>query len=246
MTIVCPQCESRFRDPPAEIATERPLQCSACEHEWVRDASAPAERAIIAPPSLQPDMQSLLDNDEAAIRTNLPVVVEDGGNHAISTTQPVFIDRENDIKVHKKPSVLPALGLCAIAVCVGALALKDVVFEKIPQARSAYQAAGLISPAPELEIASVKTVKTSKDGIRQLIIRGEIQNTATHMVPVPALQLTMRGESRIRLYAWTVSAAKDQLKAGERSRFTAIARDYPGNAVDVEVEFLPNKATPEK
>jgi len=109
------------------------------------------------------------------------------------------------------------------------------------KAQSAYSAAGLESPSPNLEISNIKTTKSSKDGIRQLIIRGEIANIAAHKVPVPNLKLTMRGQQNIDLYAWTVSAAKGSLKAGERSKFTAIAHDYPGEAVDVEVEFMPLK-----
>ncbi len=238
MTTICPNCDARFRDPPPEIPIERPLQCSKCEHEWVRDPEAAPHLQVVDAPLVEPTMQSLLDNPDDAIRTNLPMVVAPTNEEPVKRG-PIYVDREPEIQPKKKSLVPPALALVAVAAIAGAISLKDLVVEHVPQARSAYTAAGLISPAPDLKIAGMQTTKTTKDGIRQLIIRGEIENKASHEVPVPSLKLTMRGESNVRLYAWTVSAAKDQLKAGERSRFTAIAHDYPGDAVDVEVEFMP-------
>ena len=239
MTVVCPNCDARFRDPPADIAVERPLQCSACEHEWLR--TSPSGRALVEVPPLAPTMQNLVDDKSQAITTNLPVTLERGQSDIADAARRIFVDVEPEIAIRRKSVALPIAGLAVLALMVGAVSLRGLVLEHVPQARSVYETAGLNSPAPELEIATIETRKSSKDGIRQLIIRGEIENMAAHAVPVPPLRLTMRGESNIRLYAWTVSAAKDNLKAGERSRFTAVAHDYPGEAVDVEVEFVPPK-----
>ena len=38
-----------------------------------------------------------------------------------------------------------------------------------------------------------------------------------------------------------VTANKASLKAGEKSRFTAIAHDFPDTTMNVDVEFVPTK-----
>lgn len=241
MTVICPSCDARFQDPPKEILITRPLQCSTCEHEWVRSAESETVRISVDAPSLEPSMESLVENTDDAIISNLPVVTKDDSEVADLEPAPLYVDREAHSAPKTSPLYMPVGALALVAVLAGSIFLRDQIINTVPQAHSAYSAAGLVSPAPGLEIAKVQTSSTTKDGIRQLIIRGEIENVAAHQVPIPPLQLTMRGESKVRLYAWTISAAKNQLKAGERSQFTAIARNYPGEAVDVEVEFLPAK-----
>ncbi len=253
MTIICPKCDSRFRDPPADIPLSRPLQCSNCEHEWVRASAHPSDgetQTIEAPvlaeprqqvdaPPLAPSMDDLIADRTDEIRINLPVVTDTPEDAAETKDEPIFIDRAvaADQQAKRKRVLFPVLGLACIGLLASVLSLPHAMVDTSIQTGSVLKAAGLpISPAP-LSIAEMKTIKTKKDGIRQLIVRGEIENIAAHTVPVPPIKLTMRGEQNVRLYAWTVSAAKGELKAGERSRFTAIAHDYPREAVDVEVEF---------
>ncbi|MFD0914980.1 DUF3426 domain-containing protein [Pseudahrensia aquimaris] len=205
------------------------------------------QRIEVAAPPLQPDMRSLLENREGAIVTNLPVVIE-GQSEPEPEQAPIrtFVDRVPETHAKNRMPLAPIFGLACLGLLAGGVVFKDRVLDKVPQAYSAYEAAGLISPAPELEISTVETSRLEKDGISRLIIRGEIANIAAHNVPVPPIKLTMRGDKKVALYAWTVSAAKDQLEAGERSRFTAIAHDYPGNAVDVEVEFDAPESKPDE
>ena len=234
MTVICPNCDSRFRDPPAGIPIERPLQCSTCEHEWVRNDS----RISLDAPGMTPEMADLVGEEKTAIRTNLPVVIDSEPETSVSNA-PLFVDKDHPLPIRSKRSYMPLACLAGIGLLAGVVSLQTTVGTHIPQARAVYQAAGLDAGSTQLKIADVNTLSTKKDGIRQLIIRGEIANIAEHEMPIPPIKLTMRGERNVRLYAWTVSAAKDTLKAGEQSRFTAIAHNYPGDAVDVEVEFAP-------
>ena len=71
MTVVCPACEARFRDPPEDVLKTRTLQCSKCEHEWKIEDDKPARIKMDAP-SLAPEMANLTDGKEP-IETNLPV-----------------------------------------------------------------------------------------------------------------------------------------------------------------------------
>ena len=213
------------------------MQCGKCEHEWLRENP---DRISCDAPSLAPDMRDLVDDRSNMIETNLPIAVSDTSNAVVENghdSAPIYVDREADIAEKKKANYLPIAGLASICLMLGTIVFQSQVIDTFPQAQSAYESAGLKSPVKELAISNIETVESEKDGIKRLIIRGEIENMAAHQVPVPLIELTMRGEQKVGLYAWTVSASKNALKAGERSRFTAIAEDYPGKAVDVEVKF---------
>ena len=236
MTVICPSCDSRFRDPPAEVAQTRPMQCGNCEHEWMLDA---AELPRVDAPSMAPSMSDLLEGDDNKIHTNLPVIVE-GGADDIVKRDPIYVDSLPAPKPKKSRITLMSLAaLLGIGAVTASIVMRDTVMEKAPQTVALYDAAGLVPAAPGLEFENVVTTRTKEDGIRRLIVRGEIENVASNTVPVPPIKLIMRNKSDAHLYAWTVTAAKPSLKAGERSRFTAVAQDYPDDAVNVEVEFAP-------
>lgn len=240
MTVICPACDARFRDPPEDVPTSRPLQCSNCEHEWlIGEVVAP--RIKMDTPSLAPSMADLVDGKEP-ILTALPIVMPESTNEGepAPKREPIYVDRETAPVVKQSyRAALPMAGMACIALFAATVAFKDTVMAHVPQSTPLYRAAGLVSKAPGLEIANVVTTKSKRDGIRRLIVKGEIENVANNTVPVPPIKLIMRGESNASLYAWTVTAAKASLKAGEKSRFTAVAQDFPVDAVNVEVEFAP-------
>lgn len=242
MTVICPSCDARFRDPPAEIMRTRPLQCSKCEHEWfvdevvVVDTDPVAQTASDAP---QSPMDALLDNEEGAIRTGLPVVVEQQDAET-EERKPLFVDREPAVAERKSHfALMSCAAILMLGTITGLIAMRDTVMKHVPETTAAYSAAGLVSQTRGLEIANVVTTRSKTDGIRKLIVRGEIENLADNTVPVPPIKLIMRNKNDAHLYAWTVSASKPSLNAGERGRFTAVAQDYPDEAVNVEVEFAP-------
>lgn len=235
MTVICPSCEARFRDPPEDVLKSRTLQCSKCEHEWKLEDDKPARIKMDAP-SLAPEMADLTDSD-GPIETNLPVVMPKNEKPA-----PIYVDRAPEVEgVSKRSLMLPAVALACLMIAGSGVALRDMVMKHAPQTVAMYQAVGLASQNPELQIGNVVTTKVDKDGIRQLIVRGEIQNIADNTVPVPPVKLIMRGQEQANLFAWTVSANKAKLKAGETSKFTAVAHDFPAETVNVDIEFVPLK-----
>jgi hypothetical protein len=235
MTIVCPSCETRFRDPPADVLQTRTLQCSKCEHEWhVQGTGKP--RITLDAPSIEPQMGDLV-GDQKSVRTGLPVVMP-----KLAKRAPIYVDRNPGTSSTVTRSMMwPVATLAVLMVLAGSIGLRGTIMNLYPQSTALYQVAGLVSGTPGLEIGKVITTRTSKDGIRQLIVRGEIQNIADNTIPVPPVKLTMRGEANANLYAWTVTANKDSLKAGEKSRFTAVAHDFPRETLNVDVEFAPLK-----
>lgn len=233
MTVICPSCDARFRDPPQEIiAKARPLQCSVCNHQWI-PTSESTGRMMVAAPSMDPTLEDLMDT--ASPDRNLPVLAEE-------FAEPIFVDSLPPEAVPSAPWPKTALaGLCLLMAGVIGVGLKDTIVENVPQAAQVYRAAGLLSDHPGLKIARVTTVKETRDGIRKLIVRGEIENVASGPMPVPSLELTMLGEGADKLYEWTASASASRLDAGEKGRFTAVAHGFPEGVRDVKVSFTPPK-----
>ncbi len=231
MSVICPACDARFREPPAHVALSRPLQCGQCEHEWVRQT--------VTAPSMAPGLDDLSDRvGENAMIAAKPI--------ASAASAPIYVDTavgESSAPLSRKFGFVAA-SIMGLSIMTGAVVARDVVVTAAPQTLALYEAVGLRpeagGSAKGLTIANITTTRTRKDGISQLIVRGEIANAAGSTVPVPALKLTMRGQADEKVYAWTAKAASDSLGAGEKSTFTAVARDYPGSAVDVEVTFEPD------
>ena len=239
MSVICPACDARFREPPAHVAPSRPLQCGKCEHEWVRQT--------VAAPSMAPSLDDLTDgaretaDDRVGENALVPSAHRPAGP---GTGTPIYVDTEvaQTAKRSSRYFGAVAASIMAVAVMSGAVVARDTIVTAAPQTLAFYEAVGLAPHAgvsDGLTIANVTTTRTRKDGISQLIVRGEIANAAGSTVPVPALKLTMRGQADQKVYAWTAKAASDNLGAGEKSTFTAVARDYPASAVDVEVTFEP-------
>jgi len=259
MTVICPSCNARFRDPPVEIPKTRPLQCGKCDHEWVpadeeaktaQSAIDQGIRASVDAPPTQPAMNDLIADRKNAIETSLPVLIpgetvkDAPSNKAIDmpVREPLFVDREPEpTPARSWVGAVSATGIACVALMTAIVALKAQVMHNVPQTRALYELVGLVSPNDGLEIANVKTRKTKLDGIGRLIVQGEIENVAAHSIPVPPITLTMRDKKSNKLYAWTVAPQKKNLKPGERSGFTATASDFPAQAVDVEVKFADNK-----
>ncbi|MEN0040252.1 MAG: hypothetical protein AAF764_02840 [Pseudomonadota bacterium] len=188
-------------------------------------------RMMVAAPSIEPAMDDLME--DYSKRSNLPVVAED-------LPEPIFVDSLPPEQIPSAPWPKTALtGLCLLMVGVLGVGLKDTIIETVPQTAKVYRAAGLLSDHPGLKIARVTTVKETRDGIRKLIVRGEIENTASGTIPVPSLELTMLGEGSHKLYEWTATASARQLSAGEKGRFTAVAHGFPEGVRDVRVSFTP-------
>jgi len=238
MTVICPACNARFRDPPADVPITRPLQCGACDHEWLREEMP---RITLDAPSLAPGFDDLMDS-ETAIKTALPVIVPGEGvkDKTLKPRMPIFVDREQVASAKmsfKKPAI--ALACASVMLVAGAVSARTTIMNALPQTQALYQVVGLYEATSGLKIANVKSTRSNDEGIRRLIVRGEIENHAASSMSIPPIKLTVRGEGDAELYAWTVAASTKNLEPGKSGRFTAIAVDYPSDAVDVEVAFSP-------
>ena len=231
MSVTCPNCATRFRDPPEDIVITRPLQCSRCDHQWNDPRS---RRIAVDAPSMAPTFADLGV-------ANLPV--PSAQTAGTGTDEVIYVDLPQAPAPRR--SLLPTLAYCsalAVMIGTGAIAARGPIVDSVPQTAALYKAAGFASANSDLKIANITTSRTRKDGISQLIVRGEIANVADATVPVPPIELTMRGKGDAKLYAWVVNPSANKLNAGETGTFTAVARDYPADTLNVEVTFQKDPA----
>ena len=250
MSIVCPSCDARFREPPAAVAVGRALQCSRCDHLFTR---ADAGLIEIEAPSMVPTLEAvcgrpvtadakvadtlLAGGDGEAIRSALPVVVVARRDKPVA--KPVYVDIEPEPeRIARWRWAMPVLAAGLLWAATVALAARIDIMHRFPATVPLYQTAGLAPSHPGLAIAGVVTERQEQDGIARLIVRGRIENVARHAVPVPRLQLTLRGREETSLHAWTVAGADRPLEAGAKRSFTAVAQDVPEGTVDVKVRFM--------
>ena len=134
MTVICPSCETKFRDPPEDVLKTRTLQCSKCEHEWKLDEERSARIKMDAP-SLAPEMADLTDGDGGeAIKTSLPVVMPKPNKRA-----PIYVDRAPPSEpIPRLSFILPAAILACLMVVASGVALRDAVMQHVPQTVALY------------------------------------------------------------------------------------------------------------
>lgn len=143
-----------------------------------------------------------------------------------------------------------AFAACLTMVC--AVAAREPVARSIPALRPLFAAIGLPVAATPVTIAQVRSELTKLDKADVLIVEGELTNTASHAVTVPAVQIAVRDAAGTEIYVWSADVLKPSLQGGETSPFRARLASPPANGRSVAVRFgqaradSPDKAAPKK
>lgn len=132
------------------------------------------------------------------------------------------------------------VGLAGIlAVCgslMTAIAKRDTIVRAVPALGSLYAAIGL--PVPHgLELRNVKSTLLSDGAGHVLAVVGEIANVEHDVQQVPALRVALRGADGRDIYAWTATASKSKLNAGETVAFRTRLAAPPQGARQVVIQF---------
>ena len=125
MTVICPSCDARFRDPPADIIATSRLQCSKCNHEWTAVEQKP--RIKLDAPTLAPMMEDLRAGPDV-IKTALPVVMPQPDK--VEARQPIYVDREAGEPNSSRFSLLwPTAGMACLLLLAGSIGLRHTVMD---------------------------------------------------------------------------------------------------------------------
>jgi predicted Zn finger-like uncharacterized protein len=133
---------------------------------------------------------------------------------------------------------LPLAILALIALDAALIAWRADVVRVAPQTASLYAAIGLPVNLRGLIFTDVTTSTESHDGVRVLVVEGNIASASTRVVEVPRLRFSVRNRSGQEVYAWTALPTRSVLAPGETLAFRSRLASPPPDARDVLVRFF--------
>ncbi|HVG52687.1 MAG TPA: MJ0042-type zinc finger domain-containing protein [Xanthobacteraceae bacterium] len=125
-----------------------------------------------------------------------------------------------------------------IGIIVALLYGRESVARIFPQTVSLYSHLGLGINLRGLDLSDVKTSYETQDGVRVLVVEGEIRNVASAVKPVANLRFGLRNASGMEIYAWTGVPDRNQLAPGETQRFRSRLASPPSERHDLRVRFV--------
>ncbi len=132
----------------------------------------------------------------------------------------------------------PAGAGLAGAMLVAALILqRDTTVRVVPSSAVLFAMIGLPVNLQGLAFSDVRSVVLSEGSARFLVVDGAVKNVRAQTVPVPLIDITIRGQDGRAVYTWTTEPPRSNLKAGEALQFRARLATPPESGRDVEVSF---------
>lgn len=88
-----------------------------------------------------------------------------------------------------------------------------------------------------LEITNLRSILVEEDGLRTLMVEGEIKNVGGSSLKVPELAMNIRGNMARTLYSWRAPSPRSTLGKGEIMTFRTRLSAPPDGAAEVHVRF---------
>ena len=89
-----------------------------------------------------------------------------------------------------------------------------------------------------LEFRNLKNSERTEDGVKVLIIEGEVKNISKFSYEVPKLRAALRNAEQDEIKSWTFSAVQTRLLPGESAPFVTQVKDPPSMATGVTITFV--------
>ncbi len=190
MAILCPSCAARQPIGVDEIGQGRMLHCAWCGTRWIARpyTENPFRRIAFAAPA--EDV-----SDAIVIEHTAPGRVRHPGSGRHRHT-PFPVDR----RWLKAGGI--ALGVLAIF-----FALRVSLVAALPQK-------GPDADGADLAFQRVHSETMVKNGVKTLLVEGELVNTSAADVAVPAIRVSLRSPAGAEVYSWLVEPTKAGLAPG--------------------------------
>jgi predicted Zn finger-like uncharacterized protein len=210
MIVTCPACTTRYLvDPRALGDAGRVVRCANCSKTWHQTPPEDFPRTLdISPAEVAPD---LTPDFTTGGRVQLPALPPRRGRPWATIAGGV---------------VLAIL----LSGAVAAIAAREQVIALWPPATRLYTMVGLPMAPPGVGLELRKTVPayTSENGVRTLVVDGEIVNISQIARDVPALKVILRDRDGGDLQSLSFSVAEQRLLPGASVPFhTSIPRPNP-------------------
>lgn len=220
MILSCPECATRYLVDPAALGPEgRMVRCGKCSHTWAQHPPPDMPRAV----------------DPAPLRATLPDDEDEPPFRGPPRLPAVRRPRRG-----RGASIAWAALVVLLAVVVGGgLFLREALIETWPPAAQLYAAIGLNPDAPGagLELRNVRSRELATDGVKTLLIEGEIANPSDRVRQVPKLRALLFDSREREVQNWSFSAPETQLLPGGTAAFRTEIRNPSANAVRLTIVF---------
>jgi predicted Zn finger-like uncharacterized protein len=215
MAILCPSCASRQAIGEDEIGAGRMLHCDWCGTRWIARpyAENPFRRLpFVAEPGEVSDAEVI--EHIAAGASNHP---RSGGQRR--PPPPFPPDRR----------WLKGLGI-TLAVVAVFFALRVPLVAALPQN-------DLADETGQLAFQRVHSESIVKNGVKTLVVEGELVNNSATDVAVPAIRVGLRSAAGAEVYSWLVEPTKAGLGPGDTIGFRSAVSAPPVDASQVTLKL---------
>ncbi len=215
MAILCPSCAARQAISEEEVGAGRMLQCDWCGTRWVARpfAENPFQRIAFA---AEPEEVS----EAIVIEHIAPGRAHHPGSRERRYAPPPFLLNRRWLK---------GLGI-TLAVIAAFFALRVPLVAALPQK-------GLSAEVRQLAFQRVHSATMVKNGVKTLVVEGELVNTSADDVAVPAIRVSLRSPAGAEIYSWLVEPTKAGLAPGGTIGFRSAVSAPPGNASQVTLRL---------
>ncbi len=215
MAILCPSCAARQAISEDEIGAGRMLQCEWCGTRWIARpfAENPFRRVTFA---AEPEdiSEAIVIEHSAPGRAHHP-----GSARRAGRLPPFPPDRR----------WLKGLGI-ALAVVAAFFVLRIPLVAALPQG-------GMPDAHKQLTFQRVHSATIVKNGVKTLVVEGELINTSTADVAVPAIRVSLRSPAGAEVYTWLVEPTKAGLAPGASIGFRSAVSAPPVDASQVTLRL---------
>ncbi|HEX2526992.1 MAG TPA: DUF3426 domain-containing protein [Geminicoccus sp.] len=202
MIVTCPNCAAKYRIDSAAIGERgRMVSCANCRHRWFVDPQHTATESATAPPPPAPDP------------------VRPG-------------ETSGTVRPGSRSSRLGWIVLLVLVTLVaGAVLARDRIATMWPQTAGVYRLVGLsVTIDPGIEIRGVTSAETQENGVRVLVVTGEVVNTTDYARTVPPLHVSVLDDDRKELVNEIIKVEPAILEARATVRFETRVQDVPPEA----------------
>jgi predicted Zn finger-like uncharacterized protein len=208
MIVTCPACTTRYLvDPRALGDAGRLVRCAHCSKTWRQTPPEDLPRSLdVAPANVVPDF--------TAGRPQLPALLRRRGLRWATIAWSVLV-------------VILASG------AIAGIAAREDVIALWPPATRLYSMIGLAVQPPGigLELRKTTPVFATENGVRTLIVEGEVANISQIARDVPTLKVVLRDRDGGELQALSFNVAEQRLLPGASVAFrTSIPHPNPAAA----------------
>ena len=204
MIVTCPNCSAQYRIESAAIGERgRMVSCANCRHRWFVDPEHSRAEQAAASSSPAP-LPSAPQHHEAA----------------------------GSVRRGSRSSALGWIVLIVLALLVaGALLARDQIATMWPQTAGIFRLAGLsVTIDPGLEVRSVTSAENEENGVKVLVVTGEVVNTTDYAKTVPPVHVSILDNDRQELVSEVVMVEPAILEARATVRFETRIQDVPPEA----------------